>query len=182
MLTKLTYVQKNQLILPAFGLGLLLCWFLAFNKTFDAIQINGKLKSDFATENDISFNPIYAERKLTALNKILKGYKTSEQWNDELWMQASAIAIKYGVAVDFTLNKPISGEVDSTAVGQTQSLYFYGRFVQLVKLIDTLEGLPRIGKIAALKVKAPKGDASGERDEKCMLRVDFKGFNHLTNK
>lgn len=171
----MSYIQKNKLLLPFFGALLLLCWFLAFNKTFEAVQLNHRLKSESANADDISFNPVYTKRKLDALDGILKGYKIDGQWNDKLWMQSSAIAAKYGISVDFTLNKPIA-EADSTAAGQSQSLYFYGRYVQLVKMVDTLEGLKEIGKIAALQVKAPKADIGGARDGKCVLRVDFKGL------
>lgn len=175
MLSGISYVQKNKMLLPLFAVGLLLCWFLAFNKTYDAVVLNYKLSNESETANDISFNPAYVERQLVALDLILKGYKVGEAWNDELWMQSSAIATKLGVSVDFTLNKP-SAEADSTAVGQSQSLYFYGRYVQLVKLIDTLEGLPGIGKVSALQVKGPKAGLGSEREGKCELRVDFKAI------
>ncbi|TKC09095.1 hypothetical protein [Pedobacter frigoris] len=173
MLSKLNYVQKNKLLLPLLVAGLLLCWFLAFSKTFDAIKLNHKLNDDSSKNSDISFNPVYTQRKLSALNEILKGYKVAGQWNDQLWMQSSAIAAKNGVAVDFTLNKP-GLEPDSTQVGQSQTLYFHGRFVQLVKVIDTLESLKGIGRISGLKIRAPKADAEGDKQSKSELRVDFR--------
>src|SRR5690349_12768753 len=113
MLNRLDPIQKKKLLLPLFVLGLLLCWFLAFNKTFDAIKLNRKLKEESEKGNDISFNPAHVQQKLAALNEILKSYKVSEQWNDELWLQSSAVAARQNVLVDFTLDKP-SDEVDST--------------------------------------------------------------------
>lgn len=158
-----------------FVLGLLLCWFLAFNKTFDAVKLNRKLKEESEKGNDISFNPAYVQQKLAALNGILKSYKIDEEWNDKLWMQSSAIAARQNVSVDFTLDRP-SAEVDSTSVGKSQALYFYGGFIQLVKLVDTLERTRAIGKISALQVKAPKADLVGDRGKKCVLRLDFRGI------
>jgi len=175
MLDRFSYVQKNKFLLPLFGLGLLLCWFLAFDKTFDAVKLNNKLSEESELGSDISFNPSYVQRKLSALDKILKGYKVSEDWNDKLWMQSSAVATKQNVGVDFVLNK-VSSETDSTSAGRTQSLYFYSNYVQLVKLVDTLEGLPGIGKIVALQVKAPMADPTDDKSKKCVLRVDFRGL------
>ena len=181
MLNNLDPIKKNKLLLPVFILGLLLCWFLAFNKTFDAFRLNRKLKEDAEKGNDISFNPAHVQQKLAALNLILKGYRVDEEWNDQLWIQSSATAARQNVGVDFTLDKPVA-DADSSSVGRSQkaqSLYFYGGFIQLVKLVDTLERTGRIGKIAALQVKAPKADLVGDRNKKCMLRLDFKGM--ITN-
>lgn len=172
MLNKLDPVKKNKLLLPLFVVGLLLCWLLAFNKTFEAVKLNGKLREESERRSDISFNPAHLQQKLAALNLILKGYKVDDEWNDRLWMQASAIAAKLNVGVDFTLDKP-SAEVDSTSVGKSQSLYFYGSYIQLVKLVDTLERTGKIGKISALQVKAPRSDMVGDKGKKCVLRLDF---------
>ncbi|TDQ11576.1 hypothetical protein [Pedobacter metabolipauper] len=175
MLNNFTYIQKNKMLLPVFVIGLLLCWFLAVNKTVDAISLNHKLNNEQQEENDLSFNPAYIQRKSAALDQILKSYQVGDQWNDQLWMQSSAIAAKQNVAVDFTLNKP-PAEVDTTSVGSNQSLFFYGNYVQLAKLIDTLERTPGIGKIAALQVKLKKSDLSAGEVGKCVLRLDFKGL------
>lgn len=175
MLNNLDPIKKNKLLLPAFVVGLLLCWFLAFSNTFETVKLNRKLKEEAEKGNDLSFNPAHVQQKLAALNLILKSYKVSTQWNDELWMRSSAIAARQNVGVGFTLDKP-DADVDSTSVGKSQSLYFYGGFVQLVKLIDTLERTRGIGKISTLQVKAPKADVVGDRGEKCVLRLDFKGM------
>lgn len=176
MLNRFSYIQKNKLLLPVFGIGLLLCWFLAFSKTFDAVKLNNKLSEESNLGSDISFNPTYVQRKLAALDKILKGYKVTEDWNDKLWIQSSAIAAKQNVGVDFVLNK-ITAESDSTSAGMTQSLYFYSNYVQLVKLVDTLESLNGIGRISALQVKAPKADLADEKSKKCVLRLDFRALD-----
>lgn len=175
MLDILDPVKKNKLLLPLFVVGLLLCWLLAFSKTYDAVKLHHKLKEESERGNDISFNPAHLQQKLTALNLILKGYKVNEQWHDQLWMQASAIAAKQNVGVDFTLDK-LSVGADSTLVGKSQSLYYYGGYIQLVKLVDTLERTSGIGKISALQVKAPRVDVIGDKGKKCVLRLDFKGM------
>ena len=176
MLSKLNYTQKQKLILPLMVLGLLLCWFLAFDKTFEAIKLNRHLAEASALSSDISFNPAYEQRKLAALDAILKGYQVRPNWNDALWMASSAIADKQGVAVDFTLNRVEEGLVDSAAAGASQSLYFHGRYVQLVKLVDTLERMKGIGKIAGMKLNGPKADAVTEGKARCDLRLDFVGL------
>lgn len=175
MIPKLSYIQKNKLLLPLLAVGLLLSWFLAFNKTFDAIALHNKLKTESAQENDLSFNPVYAQRKQAALDRILKGYQVGLEWNDLLWMKGSEIAAKQQVGIEYTATK-VSSEADSTDVGMVQSLQFYGNFIQLVKLIDTLEKSPGIGKISALQIKAPKLDLLSDKAGKNVLRIDFKGI------
>jgi hypothetical protein len=177
MLNRLDPIKKNKLLLPFFIIGLLLCWFLAFSKTFDAMALNSKLKEASEKENDISFNPSFVQQKLSSLDLILKGYKVKEDWKDHLWMQASSIAAKQNVSIDFTLDKA-SADVDSILVAsqRMQSLYFYGGFIQLVKLVDTLERVKGIGQVSALQLKAPKKDVPSGGAYRCVLRLDFKGM------
>ena len=175
MVPKLSYIQKNKLLLPLLGIGLLLSWFLAFSKTFDAIMLHRKLNAASAQENDISFNPVYVQRKQAALDRILKEYQVGEEWSDLLWMRGSEIAAKQNVGIEYTATK-VSLESDSTMVGRVQSLKFYGDFLQLVKLIDTLERSSGIGKISALQIKAPKQDFVNERARKNILRRDLRGM------
>lgn len=179
MLNKLDPIKKNKLLLPFFVVGLLLCWFLAFNKSFDAVQLNRKLKMESEKGNDISFNPDYVQQKLAALDLILKSYKVKDEWHDQLWMQSSSIAAKQNVTVDFTLDKPAIDR-DSSSLKDSirmQSLYFYGGFIQLVKLMDTLERDRGIGKISALQIKVPKVDRVGDKEKTCVLRLDFRGMS-----
>jgi hypothetical protein len=178
MLNRLDPIKRNKLLLPLFVVGLLLCWFMAFSKTFDALKLNRKLKMESDKSNDISFNPAHVQQKLAALNLILKSYKVKEDWHDQLWMQSSSIAARQNVPVDFTLDKP-SVDSDSTSVGKLQrmqSLYFYGGFIQLVKLVDTLEHTMGIGKISGLQIKSPKSNLIGDKGKKCVLRLDFRGM------
>ncbi|RQO69374.1 hypothetical protein DBR43_14910 [Pedobacter sp. KBW06] len=178
---KLNYIQKNKLLLPLVGIGLLLSWFLAFSKTFDAILLHRKLNVDTVQENDISFNPVYVQRKQAALDRILKGYQVGEDWSDLLWMRGSEIAAKHRVGIEYTAANT-SSESDSTTVGRLQSLKFYGNFVQLVKLIDTLEKTSGIGKISAMQIKAPKQDLLNDSARKNMLSLDFKGLDRISSK
>jgi len=177
MLEKISDVQKNKLLLPATAVIILLCWFLAFSKTFEAIQINRQLTGQIANDEDISFNPAHTERKLAALNSILKSYRVNEaEWSNQLWMKASAIAMKQGVGIDYTMTKPVA-EPDTTSLGVKETLYCYGDYRQLVQLVDTLERIPAIGKISALQIKAPKEDVIGERANQCVLKLQFTGYN-----
>ncbi|MNY32955.1 hypothetical protein D3C86_1672030 [compost metagenome] len=164
------------MLLPLFGLGLLLSWFLAFSKTFEAVKLHGKLNAGLDQRKDLSFNPVYIQRKQAALDQLLNGYRVGEDWNDQLWMKVSEIAAKRNVSIDYTATKPPI-EKDSATIGMTQSLYFYGNYVQLVRLIDTLESVSKIGKISGLQLKAPNPEILNERAGKNVLRLDFKGLD-----
>lgn len=179
MLSKFSYIQKNKFLLPVAGLGILLCWFFAFNKTFEAIKLNNELKGQAVVSSDISFNPVHTEKKLAALKGILKSYRVNpSEWSNELWMKASAIAMKQQVGIDYTKSKPVI-EKDTATAGISETIYCYGNYIQLVKLIDTLERIPAIGKISALQVKAPKEDVIGPRAGQCVLRIEFRGITEL---
>lgn len=179
MFSKFSYIQKNKFLLPVAGLGILLCWFFAFNKTFEAIKLNNELKSQAVTSSDLSFNPLHTEKKLAALKSILKSYRVNpSEWSNELWMKASSIAMKQQVGIDYTKSKPIV-EKDTTITGISETIYCYGQYIQLVKLIDTLERTPAIGKISALQVRAPKEDVVGARAGQCVLRIEFRGITEL---
>jgi len=176
MLNKLSYTRKNKLLLPLVGLGILLCWFFALSKTVEAIQLNSELKRQTDLTSDLSYHPQHTQKKLDALRGILKSYRVSRtDWSNELWMKASAMAMKQQVGIDYTKAKPVA-EKDTTAIGSVETLYCYGNFLQLIKLVDTLERTPAIGKISALQIKAPKEDAIGEHAGKCILKMDFRGL------
>ncbi|MNV74172.1 hypothetical protein D3C71_1673730 [compost metagenome] len=91
-------------------------------------------------------------------------------------MKVSEIAAKRNVSIDYTATKPPI-EKDSVTIGMTQSLHFYGNYVQLVRLIDTLESVSKIGKISGLQLKAPNPEILNERAGKNVLRLDFKGLD-----
>lgn len=181
MLDKLSYMRKNKLLLPLAGLGIVLCWFLAFSKTFEAVRRNAQLSRQVQAGTDISFNPQHSRRKLDALEGILKSYQVREDgWSNELWMKASAIAVKQGVGIDYTMRAAwsVMAEKDTSAVGLSQVLYFYGDYTKLVRLVDTLERSRGIGKISALQIKAPKADVVGERAGRNVMKIEFRA---LTN-
>jgi hypothetical protein len=177
MLKQISFVRKNKFLPPAAVVLLILCWVLAFDKTYEAIRINRELQSQMPGEEDIAYNPNHTERKLAALNKILKSYQINESdWSNQLWMRASAISAKYQVGIDYTLTK-VSADKDTTQIGLAENLVCYGDYLQLVRIVDTLEKIQGIGRVSALQIKAPKEDATGERAKQCMMKIAFRGFN-----
>jgi len=176
MFKNLSYTQKNKLLLPLAGVGLLICWFFAFGKTYQAVKLNYELAIEQQVVTDLSFNPEHTQRKLSALTVILKAYHVKEgDWSNDLWMKSSALAMKQQVGIDYTITKPLA-EKDTTSLGINQTLYCYGNYVQLVKLLDTLERTNGIGRISGLQIKAPKDDANGERAAQCTMKLEFKGL------
>ena len=176
MLKKLSYLQKNKLLLPLVAIGLILCWYFAFSNTYEAIRLHHELKGQSAVVEDLSFNPVHTEKKLQALKGILKSYRVNPSyWGNDLWMKASSMAMKQQVGIDYTRSKP-AAEKDSTAVGAFETLYCYGHYIQLVKLIDTLEHIPGIGKVSALQIKAPKEETTGNRAGQAVLKMELRGI------
>lgn len=161
------------------GLGILLCWYFAFSRTFEAVKLHEQLQGEAEASSDISYHPAHTQKKLDALRSILKSYKVSpENWSNELWMKASAMAIKQQTGIDYNVTRP-TAEMDTTTIGSTETIYCYGHYINLVKLIDTLERSQGIGKISALQIKSPKVDTRGERAGLCVLKMEFKGLTDL---
>lgn len=188
MLDRISYAQKNKYLPLLAIVGIVLCWILAFSKTFDAIRLNLSLSAQASQSEDISFNPVYTQRKLKALEQILKTYQVKpEAWSNTLWMKASAAAAKQGATIDYTVSRP--QERDTTMTGLSQTLHCYGNFAQLVKVIDTLERTPGIGKLSALQFKGPKAavgfsglsSGAGSRAAQCILRLDFRAIENKTS-
>jgi len=188
MLNRISFEQKNKYLPPLALAGLLLCWLLAFSKTFEAIRLNQSLSEQASQSEDISFNPVYTQRKLKALEQILMAYQVKEEvWSNTLWMKASAAAAKQGATIDYTVSRP--QERDTTMAGTGQTLHCYGSFQQLVKVIDTLERTPGIGKLSALQFMGPKAAGSfsginagaGSKAAGCILRLDFRAIENKTS-
>jgi len=177
MVSKMSYTKKNRMLAGLTVLGVVICWQFAFSKTFDAIKIHHELNRKTTTVNDLSFNRDYMERKLAAMTDILTTYQVNEEdWSNELWLRGSAASMKMNVEIDYTQEKP-SVEPDSSSVGITQSLYCYGNYSELVKVMDSLESMQGIGKIAAIQIKGPKAELTRNGVGKCMLRMDFRALD-----
>jgi hypothetical protein len=179
MFSNIDFTQKNKFFTPAIIVLVIVCWFLAFNKTYQTIKIYYQLNSDIQPGKDfqdLSFNPKYNDRKLRALNDILKSYDVNKkQWSNDVWLSVSSLAASQKVAVDFTATKPPI-EVDSNSVGVKQTFLFYGDYLNLVKLLDTLEHTSKIGRISGLLIKVQKEDINLAAVDKCKLEVTLQGL------
>lgn len=156
-----------------------MCWFLAFNKTFDAMKVHFQLKniSRFKdNDQDLSFNSKYSERKAQALNKILESYRVDRKhWNNDVWLTVSSLAASQKVEIDFNAIKP-QVEADTNAVGVEQSFLFYGDYISLVKLLDKLEKTSNIGRISGVQIKTQSKDLTGSSMDICQLELNFQGI------
>jgi hypothetical protein len=179
MFNKISYSQKNKLLVPVILVLVILCWLLAFNKTFEAIRMHAQLSDNNPPgdiDQDVSFNPNYLKRKLHALDLILESYSVNEkQWIDDVWLTVSALAASKKVDIDFTATKPIT-EIDSNTAGVRQSLLFYGDYLSLVKLLDTLEHTSRIGRISGVQISSQSKEVQTGTVDKCKMEVRLQGL------
>lgn len=174
---KMSYAKKNRMLVGVVVLGFFLCWHFAFSKTFEARKIHHELSQRASSSSDLSFNRDYMEKKLLAMEGILAGYEVEEAaWSNELWLNGSAGSAKKEVSIDYTLEK-LSAEPDTNSTGITQSLYCYGKFSDLISVMDGLEKTVGIGKISAIQIKGPKEDSRRVGKAECTLRMDFKAID-----
>ena len=175
MFSKLNYVQKNKLLPAAIILLFTFCWFLSFDQTYEVIKIHNKFNNTTDLEV-VSFNPDYSKRKLNALNAILQSYNVNKnRWSNDVWLTVSSLALSKKVDIDFAAKEP-GDESDSTSLGVKQSFFFFGNYVQLVKLIDTLEHTPRIGQISDVQIKIQKSKMDHELLSSCRMQITLQGY------
>jgi hypothetical protein len=179
MARKTTFTQKNKFLTPGIVLLVIMCWFLAFNKTFEAIKVHYQLKDSSQLDHnnqDLSFNSNYTERKTQALSIILESYSVDKKhWNNDVWLTVSSLAASQKVAIDFTITGPHI-EPDTNSIGIKQRFSFYGDYISLVKLLNVLEHTSKIGRISDVEIKTHSKDVQSSLPDKCKLEINLQGL------
>lgn len=170
---KLDYKTKNKILLAGSALGLILIWLLALGPTIELIKVNNELKDNSSA--DFAFNPVLKEKEISRLQNILKSYKVNDsEWSNSLWMNVSAIAIKQNIDLEYFRSTPPQ-ESDS-AKYKTETISFYSDYIKLVKLLDTMENLKKVGRISSVQINAPNSELTGARANQCILKVEWRGL------
>lgn len=175
----LDFKTKNKLLIAGAILGLLIIWVLALQPTMELIRLNGELTESSAL--DATFDPVHKEKEIAVLKSVLKSYQVEEEdWRSNLWMNVSAVAIKSDIDLEYFKSKPaLAGD---SSIYKTETISFYGDYIKLVKLLDTLEKLKGLGRISTIQMKGPEERLVGKRAEQCLLKIEWRALPKLKNK
>jgi hypothetical protein len=155
MLQKLTYKQKNQLLIVASILLLLLVYVFAIKKTILVYKDYQSNTSQLELANNAPFTVARLEKELSKINAQIATQDTSKQNNSEK-------LIEY-ITHYCQLNKTILREFPKLEVAEqgdllveTNRFTVCGSFTPILNLVYTIEQKNKLGKIASVNYKTQK--------------------------
>lgn len=150
---EIDYKKRNQLLYAGAVFMLLLGWLLAFQKTYNAYQVNKQLSAQVGS--DVSHS---AQHQLVSKAKILDSlaqvYQTdSLNWDDNFLSNASRAVNSPAIQVYFN-NRPTKGmqlQSDST-IARAKTLTIKGDYRAIVQSISELEKITTLGYLSAINL------------------------------
>lgn len=172
---EIDYKKRNKLLYAGAGLMLLLGWILAFQKTYNAYQINTQLSAQVG--NDVSHNAQYQlVSKAKIMDSLVKVYQTdSTSWNDNFLSNASRAVNSPAIQVYFN-NRPAKGaqlQSDTTAV-RNKTLTIKGDYRAIVQSINELEKITTLGYLSAVNLKMDTKKVSPDQKKVIEGELGFK--------
>jgi|GEM_PF-1221254 len=175
MLKKLTFKQKNYILLAGTALLLVVSWKFAFKNTYDAVVLHLQLQRKTEERNNLAFNPAYLDKKNSVLRQLTARYtQKPEEWKNSFWLTVSGVAVRNNVNINYNPSS-VNIIADSSAVIQRQTIIFEGSYRNLVGLLDTLHKTPRAGFITSLSFRREK-EFRTETIEKLRMEVIFSAI------
>lgn len=167
MLKNIT-IKKDYLLIGASLLLLFMSYQLAFKKTLEAWHIHKQLNSRLIQASDLSFQPVYLERKNHNLDNILNLYKTDTVlFRSNAISAIAAIAEKEHVKLSEVPRQDPLYHTDQFIV---QKLDFEGAYFNMVKVLNTLQATHGFGVVRSAGFKLT-GLKNAAEDQKLVLEV-----------
>lgn len=166
---KQLHLKKEYGLIAAAIIGLLVCYHLAFKKTFIAWQLNQNLNQQLLQSADLSYQPGYMERKNDNLDKIIKLYKADTvNFRSNVLGTISSIAERENVKLS---EVPSQDPVYHTNTFIIEKLSFEGDYFSLVKTLNQLQSVSKIGIVRAATLKSVGTHSSNDESKKTVLEV-----------
>ncbi|MNE10226.1 hypothetical protein D3C87_511200 [compost metagenome] len=149
---EIDFKKRNKLLFVGAGVVLVVAWFLAFRKTYDAYLENNRLNQ--LVGSDISNSTQYDfDRKNNLLDSLSSVYESdSAVWNDNFLSEASRAVNSPRIQIYFNnLSKNIV-LVDSAAV-KLKSLTVKGDYRSIVESVTELEKINTLGYLSSVTLK-----------------------------
>ena len=155
MLDKLTYSQKNYLILGGFILTLILVYVLNFSKTIDLYLTVSQSEKEIENVSSYPKKITMYSTKLKELNRVIESFvKDDDFGQEEILEEVSSFCNNNRIKIR---QFPVSTmEVKGDILLENYSFVVDGSFKNILKLIDNLENKKKIGKITSVKMEKIK--------------------------
>lgn len=168
-LNHISYQKKNQLLIAAGIITLILAWQFAVKNTFTQIALYQQLNLQTNTSNAISHNPRYIAEKANLLNQLSQQYtQDSTTWKNQFWLNISTkVANKANIIYQANAQSP---GVDTNAIAREQ-IAFNTTFKNLVLITDTLQKAKDVGFLTSISLKTPKDNITNSPKQVLMQAV-----------
>lgn len=170
---EIDYKKRNKLLFLGAGILLVLAWFLAFQKTYQAYRentrLNGLIGNDISNSTQFDFM-----RKSKVLDSLSKVYQSdSTVWNDNFLSEASRAINSPRIQVYFNNMPKNSMQVDSAAV-KSKSLTLKGDYRSIVASVAELEKINTLGYLSTVTLKFDNRRVSASERKVIEGEVGFK--------
>lgn len=170
---EIDYKKRNKLLFLGAGILLVLAWFLAFQKTYQAYRentrLNGLIGNDISNSTQFDFM-----RKSKVLDSLSKVYQSdSTVWNDNFLSEASRAINSPRIQVYFNNKPKNSMQVDSAAV-KSKNLTLKGDYRSIVASVAELEKINTLGYLSTVTLKFDNRRVSASERKVIEGEVGFK--------
>jgi len=170
---EIDYKKRNKLLFAGAGVVLVLAWFLAFQKTYDAYRENNRLNKLIG--NDISNGTQFDfERKSRVLDSLSKVYQSdSAVWNDNFLSEASRAVNSPRIQVYFNNTNKNAMQADTSKI-KSKNLTVKGDYKAIVESVAALEKINTLGYLSTVTLKFDSKRASTNERKVIEGEVGFK--------
>lgn len=175
-----TYRRKNRSLLFAFGLFLIISYFLSIKNTLLLFQENGTLKEQLAMAAGSPVKVHEYENKISSLNLRLVHFVKTDSFSQQILLEMVSNFCQKNKITLREFPKPLINDENGYLI-ETTMISAEGTYIQLLKLVYELEQTQKAGKIASLQFKK----VNDLRQKRTFLEVfiqlqNIKSTNHET--
>ena len=162
-------IKKDYLFILMAIVLLIICYQLAFKRTFAAWQLHKRLTGQSAQSGNLSVQPAYLYRKDQNLSKIIGQYKTDTSlFRSNIISTISLLAEKENVKLS---DVPVQDPLYNTSRFTIQKLSFDGDFFSLTKVLNRLYLTHDVGIVRSVTYRTVKLRSKAEDVKKIIMDV-----------
>lgn len=169
MFEKYPAIKSSHLLGAISLLMAFLSYHFALRNTIASWKLNESLKASLAKSTDISYNPVYLNRKKANLDQILASYETdTANFRSQAISNLAITAAKNNVRLT-----EVPGPETTVRAGKfvAQPLRFEGDYFSLIRFLDQVQRSSGIGVVRSVSIKAQA--PGSEKQAKRMLTMQI---------
>ena len=147
-LKKLSYKQKNRLLIALAAVFLFMTYFLGIKKTFSKYRECKELENKVQLAVNAPAELTEVEKKYNAMEKSMESFAAEINVQQSLLGVVSKYCNENGLVVKDFIQPVMSSEKDVTI--ETNSFVVEGPFARMLRLVYNLEQINRLGRIASV--------------------------------